>query len=129
MPEIGWSDVESDDQALVPGGPWFQWHYDRWRLPREATEVARNGRASQAFVLGRNLAVQFHPEVTSTSLAGWLANGGAAKAREAGHDPEQLLAQTRATEHDALRRAHALVDAFLEQVAVRSPDGATRVDA
>ena len=31
-PEIGWYDVESDDD-LVPAGRWFQWHYDRWQLP------------------------------------------------------------------------------------------------
>ncbi len=27
-PEIGWYDVTSDDESLMPGGPWFQWHFD-----------------------------------------------------------------------------------------------------
>ena len=80
-PEIGWAEVRSDDDALVPSGPWFQWHYDRWELPPDAHEVARNAAASQAFVLRRNLAVQFHPELTSTMLAGWLGNGGRERRR------------------------------------------------
>ena len=29
-PEIGWYDVTSDKPDLIPGGPWFQWHFDRW---------------------------------------------------------------------------------------------------
>ncbi len=66
---------ESDDE-LVPAGRWFQWHYDRWQLPAGATEIARNPQASQAFVLDRNLAVQFHPEIDEKILRGWLANGG-----------------------------------------------------
>ena len=31
-PEIGWYDVTSDDETLIPGGRWFQWHFDRWTL-------------------------------------------------------------------------------------------------
>ena len=58
--------------------------------PARAREVARNAAASQAFVLRRNLAVQFHPELTSSMLAGWLGNGGAGKAAAAGLDPDTL---------------------------------------
>ena len=61
-PEIGWVNIDSDDESLVPSGSWFQWHYDRWQLPQHAQEVARNANSSQAFVLGRNLAVQFIPK-------------------------------------------------------------------
>ncbi len=114
MPEIGWVSIESDRPGLVPAGPWFQWHYDRWSLPSAATEIARNAAASQAFVLRRNLAVQFHPELTTAMLHGWLENGGAHDASAAGRDPEELLAQTRAEEPAARARAAALVDAFLD---------------
>ena len=62
-PEIGWYDVASDRPEVIPAGPWFQWHFDRWTLPPEASEIARTAAASQAFVLGRALALQFHPEV------------------------------------------------------------------
>jgi len=126
-PEIGWFQVVSDVPDILPGGPWFEWHYDRWLLPSEALEIARNDNASQAFVLRRNLGVQFHPELTSTMLAGWLALGGEAEAREYGLDPEALLDATRAVDDRSRRRAHALVDGFLDHVARRprtaSPDG------
>jgi GMP synthase-like glutamine amidotransferase len=115
-PEIGWAEVESDDESLVPGGPWFQWHYDRWQLPPGAIEVARNAAASQAFVLRRNLALQFHPELTAASLAGWLANGGAAEAAGQGIDVAELVARTTLLGADAGRRAVALVDGFLRHL-------------
>ena len=80
---------------------------------RAPYEVARNAAASQAFVLRRNLAVQFHPELTTTMLAGWLGNGGSEKAASAGLDPEKLLTETRQREDAARDRAHRLVDGFL----------------
>src|SRR5580765_5313008 len=110
--EVGWYGVHSDDESLVPAGPWFQWHYDRWLLPPEAREVARNDAASQAFVVRRNLAVQFHPELTSGQLAGWLGNGGDAKALAFGLDLVQLVERTAELEADARARAHRLVDGF-----------------
>lgn len=116
-PEVGWYDVTSDEPGIVPPGPWFEWHYDAWTLPPGATEVARNANASQAFVLRRNLAVQFHPELTSAMLTGWLAYGGDAKARDFGLDPVTLLARTRAVDDRSRSRAHALVDGFLARVA------------
>ena len=114
--EIGWVDVETDDPALVAAGPWFQWHFDRWELPPGATEIARNAQASQAFVLRRNLAVQFHPELTSSMLEGWLRNGGDVKAERAGVDLASLRSATLAEDEAAARRAHVLVDAFLDRV-------------
>lgn len=116
-PEIGWIEVESDEPSLVPDGPWFAWHYDAWRLPPGAREVAHNDAASQAFVLRRNLAVQFHPELTSAMLTGWLAGGGADRAEAFGHDLDTLLADTVAADERSRSRAHALVDGFLDHVA------------
>lgn len=118
VPEIGWVDIVSDDD-LVPAGPWFQWHYDRWQLPPDAREIARNAAASQAFVLGRNLALQFHPELTPGMLQGWLDNGGAAKAVEYGEDPAVLLERTVARQAESLARTNALVDTFVSRM-VRS---------
>ena len=115
-PEIGWVEIRSDDPCLVPTGPWFQWHGDRWQVPPGAVEVARTDAASQAFVLRRNLAVQFHPELTADMLRGWLDNGGHRLALEQGVDPEALHAATVAEEAAARRRAHALVDAFLDRI-------------
>jgi GMP synthase-like glutamine amidotransferase len=116
-PEIGWTDVDSDEDELVASGPWFQWHFDRWATPTEARVVASNAAATQAFVLRRNLAVQFHPELTRDSLRGWLDNGGDHGARAAGFDPERLVAETDLLADRNRVRAHRLVDAFLDQVA------------
>lgn len=117
--EIGWTDVETDEPSIVPPGPWFQWHYDRWVLPPDAVEIARNPAASQAFVLRRNLAVQFHPELSPAVLDGWLGNGGDAKAREVGLDPDVLVAETAERAGDARLRARRLVDGFIDHVASR----------
>lgn len=118
-PEVGWSQVESDDEGLVPSGPWFQWHYDRWITPPGAVEIARNVSGPQAFVLRQNLAVQFHPELDSAMLRGWLDNGGAEPARAFGHDPEELYAQTRAVDSRSHARARALVEEFMNRRRMR----------
>ena len=107
--EIGWSTLFTDDPDLVDAGPWFQFHYDRWTLPPGAIEIARTSRASQAFTLRRNLALQFHPELTAHELELWLECDG--------YDPTVLMAHTRAIEAEAAERADALVAAFLEKVA------------
>ena len=112
-PEIGWTEIDTDEPSLVGPGPWFEWHYDRWEIPSGAREVARNEYASQAFTLRRNLAVQFHPELTAETLRGWLEFDGRQEAINMGHDPDELLAATVRTAAQALTRAHGLVDAFL----------------
>jgi GMP synthase-like glutamine amidotransferase len=118
-PEIGWVNVDSDDESLVPSGTWFQWHYDRWQLPKHAQEVARNANSSQAFVLGRNLAVQFHPEMTSEILTSWIATGGAAEIDQFGMDLETLVRQTAENDVSNRERAHRLVDQFLDRMIVQ----------
>lgn len=115
--EIGWAAIHSDDTSLIPSGPWFQFHYDRWTVPTGARELARNSAASQAFSYGRSLAVQFHPELTATTLEGWLDEGGRRQVSDDGQDPDALLAHTRAEEGDAELRTIALLDAFLDRVA------------
>lgn len=126
--EIGFSYIYSDDESLVPNGPWFQWHYDRFVVPPLATEIARNSRASQAFVQGRTLGVQFHPELTSSMLTGWIEEGGLAALERDGQDPDILIEHARREDPASRKRAAALVDAFLERVVpaavVPSPDAA-----
>ncbi len=115
--EIGWTTVETDEPRLVPAGPWFSWHEDRWTAPAGARELARTAVAPQAFVVGRSLAVQFHPELTAAQLEGWLGNGGSAYLAAQALDADQLLARTRREEPAAAARARALVAAFLDRVA------------
>lgn len=120
-PEIGWTAIHTDDPALVPSGPWFEFHYDSWTVPPGAVEIARNAASSQAFVFGRSLAVQFHPELTADTLDGWLREGGRHKVIADGQDPDLLLAHTRAEEPAANARTVELVDSFLERIAGLSP--------
>ena len=115
--EIGWYDVETDDPALVGPGPWFQWHYDQFTPPPGARTFARTPVGPQAYVLGRSLGLQFHPEITPSQLVAWVENGGASALEHAGIDADQLVARTRASAAEATARTHALVDAFLDRVA------------
>ncbi|MYS82642.1 type 1 glutamine amidotransferase [Embleya scabrispora] len=111
--ELGWHTIESDEPALISPGPWYQWHFDRFTVPPGGRETARSAAGPQAYVVGRSLGVQFHPEVTPGIVAAWLAGGGDAEARELGLE----VAALRRTETGARERADALVDAFLADVA------------
>jgi GMP synthase-like glutamine amidotransferase len=115
-PEIGWYDVDTDDDAIIPGGPWFQWHFDRWTLPPGAKEIARTAAASQAFVLDRALALQFHPELDASLLEGWLG-GSAGELAAVGTSPDELRARTALHVDSAAVRIRALVRGFLAAVA------------
>lgn len=112
-PELGWTTLDSDRPDLIPAGPWFEWHVDRWERPPGATPLARTEVCEQAFLAGRSLAVQFHPELTPEMLAGWLANGGDRHARDLGGDPDQLVADTARQADAAAQRADALVETLL----------------
>jgi GMP synthase-like glutamine amidotransferase len=116
-PEIGWTYIWSDQPELVGNGPWFQFHYDRFTVPSGATEIARNPNTSQAFVINKSLGVQFHPELDSVALDGWLEEGGWAEVEKAGLDPQVMLDQTRAEDGVAEKRTYDLIDAFLTKVA------------
>jgi GMP synthase-like glutamine amidotransferase len=118
-PEIGWYDVASDDEGLIPGGKWFEWHFDTWTLPPGATEIARTANASQAFVLGRALGLQFHPEVDHDLLDGWLADDPNGEVAGFGLSPDELLSATTVFEKDAARRIRSLVRGFLSRVAIQ----------
>ncbi len=120
-PEIGWTPIHTDRPELVSAGPWFQFHYDSWTVPDGATEIARNAVASQAFTFGRSLAVQFHPELTGDALEGWLREGGHDEVVADGQNPGAMLAHTRVEEQAATPRTVALIDAFLERVALLAP--------
>lgn len=116
--ELGWFEIESDDKTLIPTGPWFEYHWDRWALPKGALEIARTEIASQAFVMGRTLGVQFHPEIDPEVLEEWLAmEGGCAEVESVGVNVDQLRKQTKDIQPESDRRAFELVDTFLRRVA------------
>ncbi len=112
--EVGWFAVESADEDAVPAGPWLEFHNDRCLLPADATVLARNDAAVQAFRIGRHLAVQFHPEVDGPQLKRWLDAHTDAETRQLGIDSDQFLADTIREEPAARARADRLVAAALD---------------
>ena len=122
-PETGWlevgpHEVDGPDSGLVAPGPWLQWHGDAFTVPPGAIELARTAAGPQAFVLRRNLGLQFHPEADRAVLEAWLVDDEQ-ELLDAGIDPQPLLTDADRHGPDASRRAHALVDRFLDDVARR----------
>lgn len=110
--EIGWVRVRSDDRALVPEGPWFQWHHDTFSPPPGAELLADSPAGPQAYTVGRSLGVQFHPEVTIPIVEEWIALGADDLVRHS-IDPDGLMAETRRREAENRSRAWRLLDAFV----------------
>jgi GMP synthase-like glutamine amidotransferase len=112
-PELGWTEIETDDPDLVPPGPWLEWHFERFTTPPGATEIARTGAATQAFRHGRHLGVQFHPESTVEIVARWAASDHERLARLGHGDGSDLIAATEAERETARAAAFAFFDGFL----------------
>ncbi len=111
-PEIGWYHIEVEPGVDLQAGPWFEFHFDRMTLPADAQLWATSARAVQAFAYGRNVGVQFHPEIDDQQLRDWLESA-AESARDFGHDIEELLAATAREVPAARERAARLVELFL----------------
>jgi GMP synthase-like glutamine amidotransferase len=116
VPEIGWLPVRTKDPELVPEGPWFQWHFDTFTAPPGATVIADSEVGPQAYVIGRSMGVQFHPEVTPTILDDWVRVYRHELDAE-GVDPDALLEQTHARAAENRKTSWRLLDAFIHRVA------------
>jgi GMP synthase-like glutamine amidotransferase len=114
-PELGWYQIDSAATELIPNGPFFEWHSDRFTPPPGATEIARTADASQAFVKGTAMGLQFHPEVDSPLLELWL-DGDSGDIDRLGVDVDQLRARTAAEQDAAIARLRNLVSGFLATV-------------
>ena len=118
--ELGWHEVESAAPDLVPSGPWFMWHSDRFDLPDGARELARtDANGPQSYAFGKHLCVQFHPEADAEIVSAWVGHDSAGF-DAVGVPPEKVLAETATREAEARQRAFALVDVFLERAGVPS---------
>jgi GMP synthase-like glutamine amidotransferase len=114
--EIGWLPVRTDQPDLVPSGPWFQWHFDLMTAPPGATVVAESDVGLQAFVAGRSLGLQFHPEVTPEIMDEWVRAYRHELDAE-GVDPDALLEETNRRAEESRRTSWSLLDAYLDRVA------------
>lgn len=113
--EIGWLPVRTKDPELVPEGPWFQWHFDSFTVPEGATVLAESDAGPQAFVIGRSLGVQFHPEVTPQIMDEWV-RVYRHELDDSGVDPDALLEETHRNAASARATSRKLLDAYLERI-------------
>jgi GMP synthase-like glutamine amidotransferase len=114
--EIGWLPVRSTDPELVPEGPWFQWHFDSFSVPEGATLVAESNVGPQAFVAGRSLGLQFHPEVTTQIMDDWVRVYRHELDAD-GVPPDELLEETKRRAPESSRMARQLLDRYWTDVA------------
>ncbi|MDQ2943354.1 MAG: type 1 glutamine amidotransferase [Candidatus Dormibacteraeota bacterium] len=114
--EIGWLPVRTKDPDLISEGPWFQWHFDSFTLPPGAKLIADTEVGPQAYVIGRSLGLQFHPEVTPEIMDSWVR----AYRHELdgdGVDPDALLEETNRLAPSVHRRSEQLFNRFLHRIA------------
>lgn len=114
--EIGWAPVKSNDPDLIPEGPWFNWHFDSFTLPPGAKLIAETEAGPQAYVIGRSLGLQFHPEVTPEIMDSWVR----AYRHELdgdGVDPDALLEETHRIASEVRKRSEHLFSRFVTEIA------------
>lgn len=85
VPELGWGEVSV--LAADGGAAWFgrrdsfttfQWHYEVFALPAEATRILTNAHnPNQAFSAGKHLGLQGHIEMTRPMVEAWCDSGAA----------------------------------------------------
>jgi len=121
--EIGWLPVRTTDPQLVPEGPWFQWHFDVITAPPGSTVVAETDLGTQAFVAGRSLGLQFHPEVTPEIMDEWVRAYRHELDAE-GVDPDALLEETNRGALEHKRTSWKLLDRFFDRIAGLGPRAA-----
>jgi GMP synthase-like glutamine amidotransferase len=107
--EVGWSLVDSSEPDLLPRGPWFGWHEDIFSVPLGAREIARSDAGPLAFVSGLSIGLQFHPEVDSNVIQGWIS-GARDRIAELSIDEDALLGDLAADGDAARVRAEDLFD-------------------
>ena len=111
--EIGWADIEVADnsQARTWFGPdvkrfeSFHWHGETFTLPPGAVRIMGNRNCeNQGFVIGKNLAMQCHVEMTEDLITTWCASG----ADEIASAKSPAVQTPRQIQHEMQRRLSAL---------------------
>ena len=122
-PQIGWYEIALTEWAdgdpilgsLPPRFPSFQWHSYACEVPPLATALAGEGARLDAFRVREAWGLQFHPEVTSGIVSGWLADYRSDEgAVAAGFDPAPVAAETPARIGPANEVGARIFGAFLD---------------
>jgi len=121
--EIGWLPVHTSDPDLVPEGPWFQWHFDTFTPPPDARIVAQSDAGPQAFVAGRSLGLQFHPEVTPEIMEDWVRVYRHELDAD-GVPPDPLLEETKRRAPESRRMSWQMLERFWTEIAALDGPGA-----
>ncbi|HEV2035776.1 MAG TPA: type 1 glutamine amidotransferase [Candidatus Dormibacteraeota bacterium] len=121
--EIGWLPVRTSAPELVPEGPWFQWHFDTFTLPPGAKLIAESDAGPAAYVIGRSLGLQFHPEVTPEIMESWVRSYRHELDGE-GVDPDALLEETRRRAPESRKTTERLLNRYLDGIARLSSETA-----
>lgn len=107
--------MQSEWPGVIAAGPWFQWHFDAFGLPPGARLAAHNRLGPQAFLHGRSLGLQFHPEADLEIVAGWAA--AAPHELDAhGVDADQLLERTSELAEDAREVSLRLLEGYYDML-------------
>ena len=114
-PEVGWTTVRTSEPGIVSPGPWLNFHTDAVVPPPGAEVIATSDDCVQAYRFGRHLAVQFHPEVTTATIALWL-DWLRPSLEAAAADGAALLDVAQRNEAAIAARCDALVSAFLRAI-------------
>jgi len=124
LTEIGWHDVTMTSHAetdpvlgsLGKEFPAFQWHYDTFDLPPDATVLATAGDLIEAYRVGDSAwGVQFHIEANPSVVYGWLGTYRDAIDEE-GIDVDELRAATERNWIEYKRRSWEVGAAFATMV-------------
>jgi len=108
--------------AALGDTPVLHWHGDQFEIPAHATHLASTEAcAHQAFAIEQHvLALQFHLEADVETLEPWLV-GHAHELGQAGINPNTLRAQAATLGNRLTTAAHAVMTAWLDQLAEKLP--------
>lgn len=119
LPECGWTEVFSSDEALCPPGFWGQMHHDVIEPAPTSTVIGWSPAGTQAFIddsLGaRAIGWQFHPELTVATLERWLSQRYSGSEHA---DAAATLAEAHLHARDSAPRAATLFRATLQYLDV-----------
>jgi len=106
--EVGWFPVRSHNLEIVPSGPWFQWHFDTFRLPQGAILLADSEVGPQVFSVSGGVGIQFHPEVTPEIMDDWVKTYPH-ELEQVGIEPQHLLEETKIFSKSNSKNANRLI--------------------
>jgi len=117
--EIGWGDIEVADngQARAWFGPdlkrfeSFHWHGETFTIPPGGVRIMGNRHCeNQGFVVGKNLGMQCHVEMTEQLIESWCESGAAEIAASKASSAVQSAEQMKSRMHEKIGAMRRVAD-------------------